>query len=244
MVPPMAAPRSSKQAAGEAAVRFVKNGMVLGLGTGSTVEFFLQALARRVDREGLQVIGVPTSSATAARAEELGIPLTTLEHHMDVDLAVDGADEVDPEFRLIKGGGGALLREKIVAASAEKVVIVVGAGKRVARLGTSFLLPVEVTPFGQAATRRLIERAGKCKAFLRTAEDGGAFLTDNGNYILDCKFQKGIANPLTLHRKVSEIPGVVEIGLFLDLCDVVVEGREDGEVVIHEKKARSARAGA
>lgn len=237
MVPPMSAPRSSKQAAGEAAARFVKNGMVLGLGTGTTVEHFLRALAERVDREGLQVLGVPTSSATAARAEELGIPLTTLEHHRDVDLAVDGADEVDPEFRLIKGGGGALLREKIVAASAKKVVIVIGAGKRVARLGTTFMLPVEITPFGQAATRRLVEREGGCKAFLRSTEDGGPFRTDNGNYILDCRFEKGIGNPVTLHRKLSEIPGVVEVGLFLDLCDVVVEGREDGSVEVHEKAA-------
>ena len=233
----MAAPRSSKQAAGEAAVRFVKNGMVLGLGTGSTVEHFLQALARRVDRDGLQVIGVPTSQATSSRAEELGIPLTTLEHHMDVDLAVDGADEVDAQFRLIKGGGGALLREKIVAASAKKVVIVIGSGKRVDRLGTSFLLPIEITPFGQAATRRHVEREGKCKAFLRTAADGGAFLTDNGNYILDCKFAKGIASPVAMHRKLSEVPGVVEVGLFLDLCDVVVEGRDDGKVTVHEKPA-------
>lgn len=233
----MGTPRSSKQAAGEAAARLVKNGMVLGLGTGTTVDYFLRALAERVDREGLQVVGVPTSSATAARAEELGIPLTTLEHHRDVDLAVDGADEVDAEFRLVKGGGGALLREKIVAASAKKVVIVVGAGKRVARLGTSFMLPVEITPFGQAATRRLVERAGPCKAFLRATEDGGPFRTDNGNYILDCRFEKGIANPVTLHRKLSEIPGVVEVGLFLDLCDMVVEGLDDGRVEIHEKAA-------
>ncbi len=234
---PMAGPRSSKQAAGEAAVRFVKNGMVLGLGTGSTVDFFLQALARRVDREGLQVVGIPTSQATAARAEELGIPLGTLEHHPEVDLAVDGADEVDPQFRLIKGGGGALLREKIVAAAAKKVVILVGSSKRVARLGTTFLLPVEITPFGHAATRRRVEEAGSCKAFLRTAQDGGTFKTDNGNFILDCKFEKGISNPVTLHRKLAELPGVVEVGLFLGLCHVVVEGNDDGGATIHDKPA-------
>ncbi len=235
MAGPMAEPRSSKQAAGEAAARLVKNGMKLGLGTGSTVEFFLQALAARIQREGLQVVGVPTSKATGDRAEALGVPLTDLERTPELDLVVDGADEVDGEFRLIKGGGGALLREKIVAAAGKKVVIIVGAGKCVARLGTSFMLPVEVTPFGHGATRGRIEREGHCTAFLRTAADGQPFRTDNGNLIFDCRFDKGIGNPVTLHRKLSEIPGVVEIGLFLDLCHVVVEGRDDGTVKILER---------
>ncbi len=224
----MAELRSSKQAAGEAAARLVRNGMKLGLGTGSTVEFFLRALAARIQREGLRVAGVPTSQATAERAEALGIPLTDLEHAPELDLVVDGADEVDDDFRLIKGGGGALLREKIVAAAGKKIVIVVGAGKRVARLGTTFMLPVEVAPFGQSVTRRKVEAAGKCTAFLRTAADGRPFLTDNGNLILDCRFAKGISNAATLHRKLSEIPGVVEIGLFLGLCHVVIEGADDG----------------
>lgn len=233
----MAEPRSSKQAAGEAAARLVKNGMKLGLGTGSTVEFFLQALAARVQKEGLQVIGVPTSRATAERAEALGIPLTDLERTPELDLVVDGADEVDGEFRLVKGGGGALLREKIVAAAGKRVVILVGAGKRVERLGTSFMLPVEITPFGASATRRKVEALGPCTAFLRTAADGQPFRTDNGNLILDCRFPKGIAHPANLHRKLAETPGVVEVGLFLDLCHAVVEGRDDGTVQILERPA-------
>lgn len=234
----MAEPRSSKQAAGEAAARLVKNGMKLGLGTGSTVEFFLQALAKRIAKEGLRVTGVPTSKATADRAEALGIPLTTLELTPELDLVVDGADEVDEEFRLIKGGGGALLREKIVAAAAKRVVILVGAGKRVTRLGSTFMLPVEITPFGQGVTRKKLEALGPCTAFLRTAANGQPFLTDNGNLILDCRFPKGITHPASLHRKFSETPGVVEIGLFLDLCHAVVEGRDDGSVQVLERPAR------
>lgn len=233
----MAEPRSSKQAAGEAAARLVKNGMRLGLGTGSTVEFFLQALAARIQKEGLRVVGVPTSKATADRAEALGIPLADLEHTPELDLVVDGADEVDDEFRLIKGGGGALLREKIVAAASKRVVILIGAGKRVQRLGTTFMLPVEITPFGQSATRRKLEELGPCAAFLRIAADGQPFRTDNGNLILDCRFPKGIANPSALHRKFSETPGVVEVGLFLDLCHAVVEGRDDGSAQIFERPA-------
>ena len=231
----MAEPRSSKQAAGEAAARLVKNGMKLGLGTGSTVEFLLRALAARIQKEGLQVAGVPTSQATADRAEALGIPLTDLDRTPELDLVLDGADEVDEEFRLIKGGGGALLREKIVAAAGKRVVILIGSGKRVKRLGTTFLLPVEVTPFGQTSTRRKVERAGPCTAFLRTAADGRPFRTDNGNFILDCRFPKGIAHPAALHRKLSEIPGVAEVGLFLGLCDAVVEGRDDGTARVIER---------
>ncbi|RMH01682.1 MAG: ribose 5-phosphate isomerase A [Planctomycetota bacterium] len=223
---------SSKQAAGNKAATLVQDGMVLGLGTGSTVACFLSALALRVRAEGLTVKGVPSSEATAAQARELGLELTDLETDPHLDLAVDGADEVDPEFRLVKGGGGALLREKIVAQAAREVVIIVGEGKRVERLATSFLLPVEILPFGHTATRALVAEAGGCQPFLRTCEDGSPFLTDNGNYILDCKFPQGIERPEALHAALCQIPGVAEVGLFLDLCHVLIEGRSDGSALL------------
>ncbi|MCH2112866.1 MAG: ribose-5-phosphate isomerase RpiA [Planctomycetes bacterium] len=226
---------SSKQAAGMAAANLVTHGMVLGLGTGTTVAHFLDALALRRKAEELDVVGVPTSEATAAQARELGIPLTRLNDQPELDLVVDGADEIDGEFRLIKGGGGALLREKIVAAAAKKVVIIVGEGKRVERLGETFLLPVEVMPFGREVTQEKVAALG-CTPFLRTLDEQGTpFVTDNGNHILDCKFPKGIECPEEAHRLFSETPGVAEVGIFLDLCHVVIEGRPDGTAKIEEK---------
>lgn len=227
---------SAKQAAGVAAAALVETGMRLGLGTGSTVAFFLEALAERVRSDGLEVIGVPTSEDTAQRATALGIPITTLEELPELDLVVDGADEVDAAFRLIKGGGGALLREKIVAACGSRIVIIVGEGKRVEKLGTTFLLPVEIVPFGAKATQAKVEALG-CQPYLRTLEDGETFVTDNGNWILDCKFAYGIEDPEQLHQQLSETPGVVEVGIFLDLCHHVIEGRSDGTAAHHEQPA-------
>lgn len=218
---------SSKQAAGRAAAVLVQDGMRLGLGTGSTVEAFLDALARRIQAEGLKLVGVPTSQKTVARATELGIPLASLDEIQELDLVVDGADEADPKLRLIKGGGGALLREKIVASAGREVVIIVGAGKRVERLGTTFLLPVEILPFGSKAITRRVAEFG-CQPFLRASETGAPFVTDNGNWILDCKFPGGIARPEVLHAGLSQVPGVVGVGLFLNLCDRLIEGRADG----------------
>lgn len=219
---------SSKQAAGNHAATLIRDGMRLGLGTGSTVAYFLDALALRIRAEGLSIQGVPTSDSTAVRARELGIPVADLDDLGQLDLVVDGADEVDPLFRLIKGGGGALLREKIVARAAREVAILVGEGKRVERLGTTFLLPVEVLPFGHGSTLKLVAAAGPCHPFLRTRESGPPFLTDNGNYILDCKFERGIEHPEEVHARLCQIPGVAEIGLFLDLCHILIEGRPDG----------------
>ncbi|PCJ54532.1 MAG: ribose 5-phosphate isomerase A [Planctomycetota bacterium] len=222
---------SPKQAAGIAAAEHVKTGMILGLGTGSTVAFFLDALAERMAKEGIEVIGVPTSVDTADKCKELGISLATLEEQPVLDLVIDGADEVDPEFRLVKGGGGALLREKIVAAAGTKVIIIIGSGKRVDRLGTTFLLPVEVLPFGYLSIRENVAQLGCCKPYVRNTEAGEPFITDNGNYILDCQFENGIADANQLHADLSQIPGVVEVGLFINLCHLVIEGADDGKVV-------------
>ena len=228
----MAETPSPKQLAGKAAAAYVETGMKLGLGTGSTVAFFLEALSERIAAEGLEVCGVPTSLDTAEKAQDLGIPIATLEEQPALDLVVDGADEVDPAFRLIKGGGGALLREKIVAACGKKVIIIVGEGKRVDRLGTTFLLPVEILPFGYLATRDRVAELGGCTPYIRNTEAGEPFVTDNGNFILDCRFEDGIADPERLHADLSQIPGVAEIGVFLDLCHVVIEGTESGEAVV------------
>ena len=180
----MSTATSAKQAAGVAAAALVQDGMILGLGTGTTVVFFLDALAERMRQEEIKVIGVPTSEATAKHATELGIPISTLDEQPELDLVIDGADEVDLQFRLVKGGGGALLREKIVASCGKRVVIIVGEGKMVDKLGTTFLLPVEVVPFGVQVTRAKVEAAG-CQAILRTLEEGDAFHTDNGNLVLE-----------------------------------------------------------
>lgn len=235
MESPSSSQQSAKELAGREAVKQIKNGMVLGLGTGSTVAFFLEALSERIKSEGLSVKGIATSQATEAHAKSLDIPLVDLDEVLSLDLVIDGADEVDGKLRLIKGGGGALLREKIVAAAGSKVLIIVGEGKVIKKLGTTFLLPVEVLPFGYKATQRLVSGAG-CVPFLRTQPDETPFVTDNGNYILDCKFDKGIGRPEALHKELSQIPGVAEIGLFLDLCDEVIEGRSDGPPVIYTKK--------
>ncbi|TAH37474.1 MAG: ribose-5-phosphate isomerase RpiA [Planctomycetota bacterium] len=218
---------SSKQAAGKAAADLVRDGVLLGLGTGSTVDAFLEALARRIQAEGITVKGVPTSAKTAQRAEALGIPLTSLDEAQELDLVVDGADEADPQLRLIKGGGGALLREKIVASAGKHVIIIIGEGKRVPRLGTGFLLPVEVLPFGSKVVTRHVAGLG-CQPFLRASDTGAPFVTDNGNWILDCRFADGIADPEGLHSALSQVPGVVGVGLFLNLCDLLIEGRADG----------------
>ncbi|MEE8198885.1 MAG: ribose-5-phosphate isomerase RpiA [Thermoplasmata archaeon] len=213
-----------KRRAAEAAVDRVEDGMVLGLGTGSTVRYAIERLGRRV-AEGWELAGVPTSRATAELARELQIPLTTLDEHPSLDLTIDGADEVDPRLDLIKGLGGALLREKIVAAASEAFLVVVDEGKVVEGLGERAPLPVEVLPFGARRTRSRLEALG-CEPTLRRAGEA-PFRTDNGNYMIHCRFE-GIADPRELAGRLKEIPGVIEHGLFLEMADAVFVGTAAG----------------
>lgn len=223
----------AKEACGRRAAAFVEDGMTVGLGTGSTVRFTLLELAERV-RAGLKLRGVPTSIETEKLARELNIPLVTLDEVTSIDVTIDGADEIDAEFRLVKGGGGALLREKVVASITKLQVIVVGRNKLVERLGTTFLLPVEVVPFARSTVARVIRTLGATPA-VRMAEAGQPYLTDNGNEIFDCKFSDGITHPEATNRALLDIPGVVDCGLFLGLAHVAVIGDEAGGVEVMEK---------
>jgi ribose 5-phosphate isomerase A len=223
-----------KRQAAERAIALVEDGMTLGLGTGSTAAHFVELLGRRV-KVGLRVVGVPTSEATRAQAERLGIPLTDLDRQPSLDLTVDGADEIDPQLRLIKGGGGALLHEKIVAMASARVVVIADHSKRVATLG-AFPLPVEIVGFGARATRNLVEalaaEAGCSGAIaLRMTSEGRPFVTDSGHVILDCAFGR-IADPEALAAALRFVPGVVESGLFLDIADAAIVAGPDGVVVL------------
>ena len=222
-----------KQACGVRAAEFVEDGMTLGLGTGSTVHFTLLRLSERIRAERLRVRGVATSLDTERKAREWGIPLVELGTVESLDLAIDGADEIDARFQMIKGGGGALLREKVVASLARRVVIVAGANKVVARLGSTFALPVEVVPFALPSVARAIARLG-CVPEERTRE-GRGYRTDNGNAILDCRFAQGIADAAALERELRTIPGVVESGLFIGLAHVLVVGKDDGTVDVRTR---------
>lgn len=219
---------AARRRAGEAAAAEVKAGMMLGLGSGRTAEHFVRALGARV-RDGLDVIGVPTSEATAALARAEGVRLTTLDEHPELDLAIDGADEVDPRLRLIKGGGGALLREKIVASAAKRMIVVADPGKLVETLG-AFPLPIEVVSFGMGATTAAIRKtAGKLglSGPISLRQRGEKpFVTDGGNHILDASFGR-IPDPDTLAAELNRIPGVVEHGLFIGLATSAIIARGD-----------------
>jgi ribose 5-phosphate isomerase A len=225
--------RDPKELAGRRAAEFVEDGMTLGLGTGSTVHFALLSLSERVRADGLRVRGVPTSLDTERKAREWGIPLVEIGAVESLDLALDGADEVDAQFRMIKGGGGALLREKVVASLARRVVIVVGENKVVSKLGTTFALPIEVVPFALASVTHTIAKLGCTPSERRV--DGRAYRTDNGNAILDCRFAHGIDDPSALERALRAVPGVVESGLFIGLAHVLVVGKDDGSVEVRQR---------
>ncbi len=217
-----------KKLAAEKAVELVQDGMKVGLGTGSTAYFAIEAIGRLV-RNGYNLLAVPTSLASEKQARELGIPLATLEEAGTLDITIDGADEVDGNLDLIKGMGGALLREKIVAYSTRVQVIVVDDSKIVSKLGTKFPLPVEVVPFAHARTKTYLEELG-CRAELRGG--GTPFITDNGNHIYHLHFERGIKDPYELQKKLKEIPGVVETGLFLNLAKKVIVASDSGTWVM------------
>ncbi|MDH4421725.1 MULTISPECIES: ribose 5-phosphate isomerase A [Bacillus] len=213
-----------KQLAGEYAADFVQDGMKVGLGTGSTVYWMIQKLGQRV-QEGLSIQAVPTSKETEVLAQQLNIPLISLNDIQTLDLTIDGADEIDSNLQLIKGGGGALLREKIVAASSKELIIIVDESKLVTHLGT-FPLPVEIVPFSWKQTESKIQSLG-CQTTLRL-KDNDTFITDNNNMIIDCVFPNHISNPANLHDQLKMITGVVETGLFINMTSKAIIGTENG----------------
>ncbi len=224
---------SYKRAAAERAAGWIEDGMSLGLGTGSTVRHLLEHIAaRREAGEWRGLVGVPTSEDTARRAHALGIPLASLEERTRLDLTLDGADEVDPKLRLIKGLGGALLREKIVAVASSVLVVMVDDSKKVSRLGTRAPLPVEVDPFS-AAIQPAYLRALGADPVLRCRSDGTPLVTDGGNHIFDCHFPEGIVDPEALEAALNRRPGILENGLFLGMASAVVVAGADGVSVHH-----------
>ncbi len=221
----MADQLAEKRLAAAKSLEFIKDGMKIGIGTGSTATLAIEMLGEKV-RNGLKVIGVPTSDRSLALAKECGIPMSTLDEIPHLDVTIDGADEVDPDFCLTKGGGGALLREKIVAYNSDKMVVFVDSSKMVRKLG-AFPLPVEVIPFAWKPVALELEKLGGAPK-VREDGNGNPFRTDENNLILDCHFG-AISDPRALAVKLSAIPGVVEHGLFIDIADVVLVAK--GEVV-------------
>ena len=217
-------PDQHKAQAAQKAVEYVQDGHILGLGTGSTVHHFLTALGTRV-QNGLRVKGAPTSQATANYATQLGIPLLSDDEPWDIDVAVDGADQVDPHLNLIKGCGGALLREKIVARTARQFIVIVDAAKQRPQLGLPFPLPVEILCFGWRTTQQHLEKMG-WKA-PRREQAGKPFVTDNGHYIVDAHIPV-IDDPASLESALLQIPGVVECGLFVNMTSLVITGTDQG----------------
>lgn len=221
-----------KQAAARESLRFLQDGMVVGLGTGSTATHAVRFIGERVC-EGLKIRGIPSSIHTQQLAQELGIPLTDFDECQEIDVAIDGVDEFDPQLHLIKGGGGAMLREKIVASATKKFVIVADSTKRVAMLG-EFPVPVEVIPFAQALVAKEIAALG-ASVKMRLDKDGNRYVTDEKNYIFDCTFGK-IPDPAALSAQLKSIPGIVEHGLFVNMADVILLASDSGVQEIRKQK--------
>ena len=214
-----------KKLAGEKAAEYVKDGMIVGLGTGSTVYYTILKLGELVRSGRLNIVGIPTSIATEKLAAEQGIMVGTLEDYPEIDLTIDGADEIDPNLNLIKGMGGALLREKIIAMASKYEIIIADGSKEVQTLGTRSALPVEILPFALTVVRPILEEL--CADAVLREKDGKTFISDNGNYIMDCRFD-AIAEPRELESKLNNIPGVVENGLFLSRANLAILGTTDG----------------
>ncbi len=227
----------AKFVAAKRAVEFIESGMRVGLGTGSTAAWMVRCLAERIREEGIKVQGVPTSTRTAELAHQLGIPIMSLDEAKWLDLTIDGADEIDPNLNLIKGGGAALLQEKIVATASDQMIVIADAAKEVGTLG-AFALPVEVIPFGWQTTKALIEETLVSLDVLNRdvslrMNGDKPLLTDEANYIVDLHLKR-IGNPRQLSMVLNQIPGVVENGLFIDICDIVVVGHGDGRVTVRD----------
>jgi ribose 5-phosphate isomerase A len=222
-----------KNLVGTKAADLVRDGMVVGLGTGSTAKYAIMRLGERMRKKEINVIGIATSKASAELAKKEGIPLATLDEHQLIDITIDGADEVDPNLDLIKGMGGALLWEKIVASCTKREIIIIDESKLVDVLGTKSPLPVEVLTFGWKKVLRTLAKY-ECKAVLRMKE-GKRFITDSGNYIIDCKFER-IEEPGVLEKDINNIPGVIENGLFLGIAETILVGGAGGVEEIHRQK--------
>jgi len=220
-----------KRIAAQKAVEFVENDMIVGLGTGSTVKYALKNLGERV-QEGLSIKGIPTSNETKKIAMKYNIPIVSLSEYPEIDITIDGADEVDSNLNLIKGGGGALTREKMIAYHSKMVIIITDDSKVVKSLGIDFPLPIEVVKFEWQATKRAIEKIG-CNVELRKIFDD-PFITDNGNYILDCEFER-INDPEQLEQDINMIPGVVENGLFIGVATKVIVGSKKGIMTLERE---------
>lgn len=218
-----------KKAVAKAAIDEIKHDMVIGLGSGTTITYLLEELAQRV-KEGLSIQGIPSSKKTEKLAIKLNIPLAGFPEIKQLDIAIDGADEIDEHLHLLKGGGGSLVREKIVASTAKKLVIIADDSKSVKQLG-AFPLPIEVVPFGWETTARKIAALG-AKSVLRK-NNGKVFVSDNGNYILDCTFDN-ISQPQALHENIKQLVGVVETGLFVGMADKVILAGHEG-ITVHQR---------
>ena len=225
-----------KQQAGIEACTYVKNGMKIGLGTGSTVKYTVIELGRKISEEGMHIVGVPTSLATEQLARKVGIPLIDLAECSHLDLVIDGADEVDGKFNLIKGGGAALLREKIVAQESLSMIVVADERKMVDVLG-AFPLPIEITPFAYQSTINQLAKLLDCRVNCRMSGDNPV-VTDNGNYIADAHCGPTIDQPVDIEGSILNIAGVVQVGLFNNMCDVVIVAKDSGVEVLTNPNGR------